>query len=401
MRVALIVNGFPNPSRPYQGLTNLRTAKALSEVTDLRVIFLRAWKPGRRLINFSEVEYGGVPLTTLAVPQLPVRSSASFLINVTLYRSLGWLLLRSLLRNCDLIHSVDALPGIVASHWARRVGKHHVNQVIGADVNTILPGVRTTRSIAGWEKHIHGVACVSRMLETSFRSLYPHVQNVRTVYRGVDIDRFQPIGSTTGPLSDRPPVRYLFLGGFPAYPTQPYRSNTKGGETLLAVWKMAEEELISANASLLIAGPESNNNRTSGWRESLREPDRVHIADCLSPENISGYMRAADVILLPSLQEGLPNVAMEASACARPVFGSNVGGVPEVIVHEETGVLLPAGDVAAWGSALIRYARQPSLLKRMGERARLRMEALYDCNHYAPRILDLYRVALHQPLSVI
>ena len=132
---------------------------------------------------------------------------------------------------------------------------------------------------------------------------------------------------------------------------------------------MAKEELISANASLLIAGPECNNNRTAGWRESLREPDRVHIADCLSPENISGYMRAADVILLPSLQEGLPNVAMEASACARPVFGSNVGGIPEVIVHEETGLLLPAGDVTAWESALIRYARQPSLLKRMGERA--------------------------------
>jgi len=398
MRVALIVQGFPDSTQACRGIFNLRTAKALGEVTDLRVISLRAWKPGRRLISFAEHEYSGVPVITLAVPQLPIPFPIGFLVNVALYRSLGWPLLRSLLRNCDLIHSVDALPGIAASDWARRARIHHVYQATGGDVNTTFRKTRSARSIAGWEKHIHGVACVSRMLETGFRSLYPHVQNVRTVYRGVDIDRFQPIGSTAGPLSDRPPVRYLFLGGFPPYPTQPYRSNTKGGETLLAVWKMAEEELIAVNASLLIAGPESKNNRTASWRESLRQPERVYIGDLLSPEIISGYMRAADVILVPSLQEGLPGVAVEASACARPVFGSNVGGIPEVIVHEETGVLLPAGDVAAWKSALIRYARQPSLLKRMGERARLRMESLYDCNHYAPQILDLYRVAVHQPL---
>ena len=401
MRVALIVNGFPDSAQASRGIVNLRTAKALDGLTDLKVIWLRTWRPGRGFLELHKHHYGGLPIISVAVPQLPVSSSIGFFLNIALYRSLGWLLLRSLLRNCDLIHSVDALPGIVASDWAKRARIHHVYQATGGDVNTILPKIRTARTVAGWEKHIHGVACVSRMLEDGFRSLYPHVKNVCTAYRGVNMDRFQPIGLTAGPLADRLPVRYLFLGGFPPYPTQPFRSNTKGGETLLAVWKMGEEELISANASLLIAGPECNNDRIAAWRASLRQPDRVYIADLLSPEIISGYMRAADVILLPSLQEGLPGVAMEASACARPVFGSNVGGIPEVVVHEETGVLLPAGDVIAWKGALVRYARQPSLLKTMGERARLRMEAHFDCNRYAPQILDLYRVALHQPLSVV
>jgi glycosyltransferase involved in cell wall biosynthesis len=201
-----------------------------------------------------------------------------------------------------------------------------------------------------------------------------------------------------GPLVDQPPVRYLFLGGFPPYPTQPYRSNTKGGETLLAVWRSVEGKLISANASLLIAGPESNNKFLTCWRASLLQPHRVYIEGLVSPDKVSAYLRSADVVLLPSMQEGLPSVAMEASACGRPVFGSDVGGIPEVITHGETGLVLPAGDVTAWGNALVYYAHRHALLKSMGERARKRMEALFDCNRYAPQIFDLYRTALRQSL---
>lgn len=394
----MIVNGFPHPAQPNGGIANFRTARALGELTDLKVVFLRSWKPGRRLISRSGSEYGGVPVTTLAIPQLPLSSVAGFLTNVALYRSLGWLLLRATLRDRNLIHSVGALPGIVGSNWATRTGIHHVYQATGSDVNTSFPSMHTVDAISGWEKHIHGVACVSRMLETGFRALYPYVPNVRTVYRGVNVDHFRSMGFMAGALADCPPVRYLFLGGFPPYPTQPYRSNTKGGETLLAVWRAAEEELISANAFLLIAGPESGSDRIKSWRASLGQPQRVYIGGLISPDLISGYMRSADVVLLPSMQEGLPSVAMEASACARPVFGSNVGGIPEVIIHEETGLLLPAGDIAAWKSALVRYARQPALLKTMGERARKRMETQFDSNHYAPQILDLYCASLDQPI---
>lgn len=398
IRAVLLVNGFPQPARPCDGLANLRTALALRELIDLRVVFLRSWRPGRVLFRITEFKFGGVPVTTLAIPQLPLSSAAGFLINVALYRSFGWLALRSVLKAHDLIHSVDALPGIVGSNWAKRTGIHHVNQVTGGDVNTILPRICTSRTVAGWEKHVHGVACVSRMLEAGFRSLYPHVPNVRTIYRGVNVDRFKAIGSTVGPLADRPPVRYLFLGGFPPYPTQPFRSNTKGGETLLAVWQSTEKDLISANASLLIAGPESKNDRVTRWRASLLQPSRVYIEGLVLPDMVSGYMRSADVVLLPSMQEGLPSVAMEASACARTVFGSNVGGIPEVVIHEETGLVLPPGDVPAWRNALVGHARQPALVKSMGERARKRMETSFDSNRYAPQILDLYRAALEQPV---
>jgi glycosyltransferase involved in cell wall biosynthesis len=400
LRVAMVVGGFPNAAQPSRGIFTLRAAQALAQLTDLMVVFLRTWKPGRRVVEVSE--YAGVPVTALAVPQLPGDPP----ICETVYRWLGGQLVHLLLQTCDIVHSVDALNGVLASAWARRARIHHVTQLIthhvgrvpGGDVHPILPPSRAERDTRGWERYLHGVACNSRALESAFLAVYPGSRNVRTVWHGVDLECFHPLGPKAGPLADQPAVRYLFLGGFPAYPSLPHRANTKGGETLLATWQAAEEELIPTGASLAIAGPESEVDRVARWRSGLRRPDRVHLSGTLKPEMVPAYIRSSDVVLLPSMQEGLPYVAMEASACGRPVFGSDIGGISDVVAPGKTGLLLPPGDVTAWKHALVAYASRASSLRVMGEQARQRMEALFDCRDYGRKMLDLYRVALREPL---
>jgi glycosyltransferase involved in cell wall biosynthesis len=364
----------------------------LSRLSDLRVVFLRAWKPGRRLVSLSLTE--GVTVSTLAVPQL----IASPVLNSALYRYLGWPLVQPLLRsNCDIVHSVDVTVGIVASFWANRAGVHHVTQVIGSDINSILPRIRKRRGVDGWERNLHGVACNSKTLADAFLKLYPGARNVRTIYRGVDLERCNPHGAALGPLAASLPVRFLFLGGFPHYPTLPHGANTKGGETLLEAWQLAEINFGSRPPSLMIAGLGADSQRLFRWRAALRHPDRVHLAGVLAPAQIPAYIRSSDVVLLPSMQEGLPNVALEASACGRAVFGSMVGGIPEVIRDGETGLILPAGNVKAWAKALVEYSTQASTLEWMGKRARQVMELSFDHHQYAPKMLDLYAAALREP----
>lgn len=394
-RLVMIVTGFPNADDPVAGIFNKRAAQGLSRTVPVSVVHLRSWKPGRRRIKTSNVE--GLSVTTVTVPQIPRVP----LLNLALYRTLGWSRVRRVLEGCDVIHSVGgAFAGILASHWARRAGKHHVTQVIGSDVNTLLPRMQQKGAVAGWENHIHGVACNSEALARAVLGLYPNAKNVRVVRRGVDLQWNQPVGPVAGPLAGKPPVRYLFLGGFDRYPELPHGTNTKGGMTLLAAWQRAEQELILAGASLLIAGgPGSALGPLARWRATLREPDRVFLAGAFPPDVVASYIRSADAVLIPSLEEGLPNVAMEASACGKAVLASDVGGNREVIVDGETGVLLAAGDEKGWASALVTYANRADALSQMGSRSRLQMESLFDSNAYPAEMLDLYRAALSEPLS--
>ena len=395
IRVAMIVTGFPDADQPANCIFNWHAAKALSRSVDLTVIYSRAWKPGRPGIAISAFE--GVCVVTVTAPQLPGCSN----VNIEIYRYLGWLRLRTLLRTCDLIHSVSAeFAGILASTWGRWACVPHLTQITGSDINSILPRRLTCRSIAGWEKHVHAVASVSQSLANRFLELYPRARNVRTIYRGVDLQRYHPSGPVIGPLADRPPVRFLFLGGFPAYPDMPHRDNTKGGKTLLDAWKAAECHLISTGASLLIGGPQSDADCIARWRAGLRNPNQVHLVGPLHPDLVPGYLRSAEVVLIPSLEEGLPNLAMEASACGRAVFGSGVGGISEVIADGETGLLLPPDDVTAWENTLVAYADRVGQLRTMGKHARRRMELLFDCKHYAPQMLNLYQAALREPVNL-
>jgi glycosyltransferase involved in cell wall biosynthesis len=393
LRLCLAVGGFPLPERPSRCVFNLRAAQALQGVAEVQVLFLRAWLPGRRFRNVTFVE--GLPITTVALPQLP----NAFLSNALLNGALGQSLTRPLLRNFDVLHSVDiAGIGIAASFWARSAKVPHVAQAIGSDVNSILPKIGRHRLIAGWEKAVTGVACNSEALVGAFRALFPTVPNVRAVYRGVDLARFSPDGTTAGPLASRTPVRFLFLGGFPAYSQLPHGNNTKGGQTLVAAWEAVENELAKAGATLLLAGPETDNESIAAWRRRCHHPERVFIEGPIAPEMVPAYLRSADVVMLPSLEEGLPNVALEAAACGRAVFGSEVGGLPEAIIHRETGLLLPAGDPAAWAEALREFAVQPDRLAQMGARGRQFMFARFDWRNYAPQMLELYRSALALPV---
>ena len=267
-RLAMLVTGFPSESAPSKGIFNLRAAQSIGRLADLTVVHLRTWRPGRRRISVGE--YAGVKVWTVAVPMLPKNVGLS----VLMARFGGWSAVRKLFKECDLVHSVGAgVAGPLASAWARKAGIFHVTQLMGTDVNAILPKTKDFPGTVGWDKYLHGVACNSNALVHAFQALYPDARNIRTVYRGVDSNNFTPDGEALGPQADCPPVRYLFLGGLPAYSSVSAEgANIKGGETLLSAWKAAELELMAAGATLVFAGPSSNGEQATSWRASLKRP---------------------------------------------------------------------------------------------------------------------------------
>ncbi|HET7130116.1 MAG TPA: glycosyltransferase family 4 protein [Gaiellaceae bacterium] len=104
------------------------------------------------------------------------------------------------------------------------------------------------------------------------------------------------------------------------------------------------------------------------------------------------YRRAA-VVVMPSHSEGQGVVAIEAMAHGRPVVGSRVGGLAEIVVDGETGILVPPRDAAALRRALLRLLDDPALRAQMGAAGRRRITELCSWDRITPKILETYRLA--------
>ena len=387
-RIGLVVTGFPHPGNPGVGIFNLRAAQALSEFADVTVLYLRTWLPGRKVRQRSV--QSGLSIVTVALPQNPMTAA----LNVAIYSRWGWMAVASYLRKFDVIHSVGMdFAGLVAASWAQRAGIGHVVQVTGSDLNAEDGRITSIVRSSPW---VHAVACNSDALVREFRQRYPEFRNVQRVWRGVDLIAFRPTGPTRWPQATRG-TKFLYLGGLPASGKLPYKKNTKGGQTLMSAWAKAEDALISTDASLLLANIPANETAVEKWQANLKSPQNVTVMGHVDPKFVGEYLRGADVVLVPSLQEGLPNIAMEASACGRPVLASNVGGLPDVVSEGQSGLLLTPGDILQWQQALISCATRNLDLSAMGKNARRRMEELFDSRKYPLQMIELYEAALRKP----
>jgi glycosyltransferase involved in cell wall biosynthesis len=116
--------------------------------------------------------------------------------------------------------------------------------------------------------------------------------------------------------------------------------------------------------------------------------------------HFTGYRRdmdrvysVVDLLVLPSLSEGLPNVVLEAMAHGIAVVGTRVGGVPEVIEDGLSGLLVPSADAGALARAIVTLLLDPALRRAMGEAGRERVERRFSIATRAEQTLSVYEQA--------
>ncbi|MGF1500164.1 MAG: glycosyltransferase [Elainellaceae cyanobacterium] len=123
----------------------------------------------------------------------------------------------------------------------------------------------------------------------------------------------------------------------------------------------------------------------------------VALGQVKSDVRLSQIYAAADVFVLPSLQDNLPNTMLEAMSCGTPVVGFAVGGIPDLVEDGVTGRLVPVGDSAKLATVLLDCMRSPELLQRMGRTCRHVIETSHTLNAQAQRYLTLYQDLLSKP----
>ena len=107
--------------------------------------------------------------------------------------------------------------------------------------------------------------------------------------------------------------------------------------------------------------------------------------------DLDKFLPFADVVVLPSFTEGLPNVALEASAAGVPVVATAVGGTPEVVADERSGFLVPSGQPSAIAAKLRELLASAELRTRMGTAGRNRMRAEFTFAAQAERYAELFQ----------
>lgn len=107
--------------------------------------------------------------------------------------------------------------------------------------------------------------------------------------------------------------------------------------------------------------------------------------------DIPEILAALDVIVHPSTgHEGVPQTILQALAMAKPVVASHVGGIPEVIEDQKTGILIPPCDVKAIANAVIKIFKNPALSKKLGENGRVLVKRHYSFEAMLDKIEEVY-----------
>jgi glycosyltransferase involved in cell wall biosynthesis len=112
--------------------------------------------------------------------------------------------------------------------------------------------------------------------------------------------------------------------------------------------------------------------------------------------DVPAWLALADVVVLPSLYEGLPLAAIEALAAGRPMVATEVDGTPEVVVNEETGLLVPPGDPGRLAGAICRLLREPGLRANFAQAGRARVLERFNEDRQVARTEALYELALRR-----
>jgi glycosyltransferase involved in cell wall biosynthesis len=129
------------------------------------------------------------------------------------------------------------------------------------------------------------------------------------------------------------------------------------------------------------------------------QASRLGLADAVRFEgfhvDVWRYLAAADLFVLSSRVEGLPNALLEAMAVGLPVLATRLGGSLEAVEPGTSGVLIPVDDRAALAEGLARLLGDPTLRAELGRGAAARIQAKFTLESVAPRYLDLYARLLH------
>jgi len=199
-----------------------------------------------------------------------------------------------------------------------------------------------------------------------------HPERVHLLHKGIDTERFQPAKSPP----DHPVVG--FVGQL---------IERKGLRDLMRAWTLIDRSSRPDHPGLRLAGVGPLRDEILAWRRTLLRPDDVELLGFV--EEVESFLRGLSLLVMPSLAEGFGLAAAEASACGVPVIATTASSLPEIVHHEDTGLLVPPGDPVTLAEAMQRVLDDPGFGRRLGRAGRARITTEFSRTRTLRGLLEL------------
>lgn len=409
LKVAYIVSRYPSPSHSFvrQEVEELRSLGL-----DIKTFTVR---PSDQLAQLSADDQREAASTTAILP-VPVRDLIFDHVRAAIKSPPGYV--------ATLVQAMtQSPPGAKATLWRlfyfaeaialwakcqdagyRHIHAHFAN--VGADLAWLASsfGARAEPDASWkWSFTMHGpteffsverfnlkrkveaaekVICISKYCRSQLmmHTGEEHWGKFAVAHCGVDLNRFA-CSSQNQPGSTH--LKIVCVG----------RLVPEKGQSLL-IEAVAEMNRLGIPGMLTLAGDGPQRVRLEKQARGAGLAGHVNFVGTIAHDRVPALLRENDVFCLPSFAEGIPVVLMEAMACGLPTISTNVAGIPELIRHRESGLLVEPGRVDLLVDALAALAADPDLRTALGGRGRERVASEFEASRCARDVAAVLEAAI-------
>ncbi len=359
MKILVISSIFPNNMQQNKGTYVLQQLCELLKLCKLKVVapvpFSLSLKAFKKINLYSKIENKQV-INDIEVfhPRYLVIPK----IGRVFYGYFYFLGIRKTVKNIllnfkfDTILSYFAFPdGFAAVLLAKILKIPVVIYVLGSDINLFIKNKFRKKLTTFAILNASCIISVSDDLKIKMLALGVSGDKIKVLRNGIDSLKFFPQDRDKCRESLKLPKArpiVLFVGNL---------REVKGVRYLIAAFDEINRSEKS-NALLFLVGEGELREEIENKISKLNLTSNIKLVGEISHEKIPLWMNASDILCLPSLSEGYPNVVLEALCCGKPVVATSVGAIPEIVNSEENGFLIPSGDSQALSNALLKALKR-------------------------------------------
>ncbi|TLU65769.1 glycosyltransferase family 4 protein [Thalassotalea litorea] len=333
--VLIITNLYPSSWDPSRATFNKQQFDRLAKYFSIKILVPVAWPQWLKLSAKEKSEGEGMVRYRpfFYTPKIGYSMFSVFMLISLIASSGRWIRKQ---KPAALLASWAYPEGVATALLAKIIGCPFFIKVHGSDVNDFGNDKWRAKQIVWAANRAAGVFVVSDALRTRLISLGVAADKLHLIYNGVDNSVFYPVANKQiGKLQ-----RLLYVGNLKA---------NKGVMELIQSFIALLE--LQPGTELVIAGEGVMGAPMKQLLEQAGVQDKVKFLGSIAHSQVADEIRQAQIVVLPSYAEGVPNILLEAMACGKPVVATTVGGIPE-IVTDKTSILIPEKTIEPLTNAL-------------------------------------------------